>query len=114
LAEPTRRKVTGPPCAAARRSDPAGVVHVHDFTAARTVLRSRQTVQAGFGVDAVSANSMLRNPPIVYLDGDAHRRQQRWTARLHRQRHCPRWTLDAIGRADPRRPDRLRRRRVLS
>jgi cytochrome P450 len=81
-AEPTHRKVTGLSCTEAGRSDPAGVVHVHDFAVARTVLRSRQTVQAGFGVEEVSGASMLGNLPIVYLDGDAHRRQRRWTARL--------------------------------
>jgi cytochrome P450 len=81
-AEATDRKATGAPCSGIPRSDPAGIVHVHDFTTARTVLRSRRAVQAGFGVEAVSAAPLLGNLPIVYLDGDAHHRQRRWTARL--------------------------------
>jgi len=57
-------------------------VHVRDFTAARAVLRSRHSVQAGFGVEVVSAIPLLGNLPLVYLDGEPHRGQRRWTARL--------------------------------
>ena len=55
---------------------------MRDFTAARAVLRSRQSVQAGFGAEVVSAVPLLGNLPIAYLDGEPHHRQRRWTARL--------------------------------
>jgi cytochrome P450 len=73
---------TAAPCTGAGRSDPAGVVHIRDFTAARAVLRSRHSVQAGFGADVVSTMPLLGNLPMVYQDGEVHHRQRRSTARL--------------------------------
>jgi cytochrome P450 len=46
------------------------------------VLRSRHSVQAGFGKEEVPTTYTLSNPVMLHKDGDDHRRQRRQTARL--------------------------------
>jgi len=46
------------------------------------VLRSRDTVQAGFGKEELTTSYTLSNVSMLYKDGDDHRLQRRQTARL--------------------------------
>jgi cytochrome P450 len=61
--------------------DADGVWQVHGFAAARTVLRSTETRQRGFGAD--EARQAFRNmrPSVLYRDGAEHREHRRQTAR---------------------------------
>jgi cytochrome P450 len=61
--------------------DADGVWQVHGFAGARTVLRSTETRQRGFGAD--EARQAFRNmrPSVLYRDGAEHREHRRQTAR---------------------------------
>ena len=56
-----------------------GVWHVRSLAAAREVLRSRTTTQAGFNSEAIDMHGM--RPPILFSDGTAHRTQRAAIAR---------------------------------
>ncbi len=62
--------------------DAEGVWHVRGFDAARTVLRSTTTRQAGFRADMIARVSGTRNQPILYLEGKTHHEQRKQTARF--------------------------------
>ena len=77
------------------QGEPAGpaVEHVDDaagdrwvvrsFTVARDVLRASEGVrQAGFGADQVHRAEQRMRPPVLYLEGAAHRDQRRAAARF--------------------------------
>ena len=63
------------------RVDADGVWHVEGYAAARAVLRSTETRQAGFGAE--EARPAMRNmrPPVLYRDGAEHREHRKQTAR---------------------------------
>lgn len=54
---------------------------VADFAGARAVLRDEQARQAGFLANLVDRFGSIR-PPILFLSGEAHRRQRKATARF--------------------------------
>ncbi|WP_420176262.1 cytochrome P450 [Luteococcus sp. OSA5] len=56
-----------------------GVWHVRDMAAAREVLRSRNTTQAGFNVETINMGWL--RPPILFSDGEPHRTQRAAIAR---------------------------------
>ncbi|MCW2805169.1 MAG: cytochrome [Propionibacteriaceae bacterium] len=56
---------------------------VRSFDVARAVLRNSEAVrQAGFGADTVNRAGSSMRPPILYLEGSAHRTQRSAAARL--------------------------------
>ncbi len=57
-------------------------VRIEDAASIRAVLRSAFTRQAGFGVELIDKNRTLHNPPVVFSDGEHHRRQRSATARF--------------------------------
>lgn len=65
-----------------------GVWHVRSVAAVREVLRSRDTVQAGFNAESIDMHGLRR--PILYLDGADHRTQRAAIARYFAPR-----TVDA-------------------
>ena len=58
-----------------------GVWQVRDFAAARAVLRSTDTVQAGLGVETVEKMPASIRRPVLYRDGHEHREHRRQTAK---------------------------------
>ncbi|HEY4383203.1 MAG TPA: cytochrome P450, partial [Ktedonobacteraceae bacterium] len=62
--------------------DADGVWHVRSFEAARAVLRSPNTKQAGFNAELIERIPGQRNPPILYQEGKAHQQQRKQTARF--------------------------------
>lgn len=55
---------------------------VHGFDAVRAVLRNEDARQAGFKAELVDRFKGMARPPILYLHGEAHRRQRSGTARF--------------------------------
>lgn len=62
--------------------DGDGVWHVRGFDAARAVLRSTDTKQAGFNAEMLDRMAQRMNPPILYQEGEAHHVQRKLTARF--------------------------------
>ena len=66
--------------------NPGGRAKVFDtFADARAALRSEGLIQAGFKAELVQANRSRRKearPPILYMEGDEHRRMRSATARF--------------------------------
>ncbi len=62
--------------------DEQGVWHVRSFAAARTVLRSGDTKQAGFQAESMERMQHIMRAPILYLDGKEHNQQRKMTARF--------------------------------
>ncbi len=60
--------------------DADGTWHVRGFEAARAILRSPHTKQAGFNAEMVSRIPM--KPPILYQEGKEHNVQRKQTARF--------------------------------
>jgi cytochrome P450 len=58
-----------------------GVWHIYSFEVARKILRSPNTIQAGFNADLI-ATLPNQNPPILYQDGKEHQLQRKQTARF--------------------------------
>ncbi|WP_425247051.1 cytochrome P450 [Streptomyces sp. NEAU-NA10] len=69
-----------PGCPVSRGPD--GSWQVHGYAAAREVLRSTQTVQAGLGIETVEKLPPRIRRPVLYQDGAEHREQRRQTARF--------------------------------
>ena len=66
------------------RMDPAGDRWIiRSYEAAREVLREPESIrQAGFGAERVERAGLKMRPPILYLEGAAHRTQRKATARF--------------------------------
>jgi cytochrome P450 len=62
--------------------DAAGVWHVRGFEEARTVLRSRDTKQAGFKAELIAKLPRTMKVPILFQDGKSHQQQRKQTARF--------------------------------
>src|SRR6266508_1338481 len=62
--------------------DAEGVWHVEGYAPARTVLRSTDTRQAGFGVENAARTSRKMRLPVLWRDGVEHREHRRQTARF--------------------------------
>ncbi|MFH8798375.1 cytochrome P450 [Streptomyces sp. NPDC017936] len=69
-----------PGCPVSRGPD--GSWRVHGYAAARELLRSTETVQAGLGVETVERLPSRIRRPVLYQDGPGHREQRRQTARF--------------------------------
>ncbi|MGW7202648.1 cytochrome P450 [Streptomyces sp. NPDC054837] len=74
-----RRDRTGPVCPIDRGDD--GTWQVRGYHAARAVLRSTDTVQAGLGIETVEKMPARIRRPVLYRDGLEHREHRRQTAR---------------------------------
>jgi cytochrome P450 len=68
-----------PGCPAYAGAD--GVWHIQDHVAARAVLRSTETRQAGFGIDKAAKMDGRMRMPVLYRDGVEHREHRRQTAK---------------------------------
>ena len=73
---------TTPSTAPAIERDEEGLWHVRSFEAARTVLRSADTKQAGFNAELIEKIPGSTNQPILYQDGKVHQLQRKQTARF--------------------------------
>nr|WP_200069099.1 cytochrome P450 [Saccharopolyspora sp. HNM0986] len=62
--------------------DPDGIWQVNGHAAARAVLRSSDTVQAGLGVQTLEKMPPNMRRPVLYRDGQGHRDDRRQTARF--------------------------------
>src|SRR5690606_34043354 len=64
--------------------DEKGGWRIHGYDEARQILRSELVKQAGFMAERVlhDEGSLLKNPPILYLEGDEHHRMRRETNRF--------------------------------
>ncbi|WP_338145670.1 cytochrome P450 [Streptomyces scabichelini] len=82
--EDTARKIDRgpdrPSCPVSRAED--GTWQVHGYAAARSVLRSTGTVQAGLGIETVEKLPQRIRRPVLYRDGPEHREHRRQTARF--------------------------------
>lgn len=61
--------------------DAAGVWHIRSFEAVREILRSANTIQAGFGAEMIVRSPQITNRPVLYQDGKEHQQQRKQTAR---------------------------------
>jgi cytochrome P450 len=67
-------------CPVHRDSD--GVWQIQGFAAARALLRSTDTVQAGLGIEYMAKMPSGIRRPVLYRDGPEHREHRRQTARF--------------------------------
>jgi cytochrome P450 len=74
------RNSAPPGCPVSRAAD--GSWQVHGYAAARAVLRSTETRQAGLGIETVARLPLRIRRPVLYQDGPGHREQRRQTARF--------------------------------
>lgn len=61
--------------------DERGIWHIRGFEEARTILRHKDVRQAGFHAEQLNEMQMLKNKPILYLEGKEHNQQRKQTAR---------------------------------
>ncbi len=61
--------------------DERGIYRIYGYAEAREVLRSEAVRQAGFHYDTVIGGLGLINPPVLYMEGEAHHDMRRQTAR---------------------------------
>lgn len=62
--------------------DKNGVWRIHDYAAAKTVLRGDHTQQAGFSAELLDRMSRRMNRPVLYQEGTEHHEQRKQTARF--------------------------------
>lgn len=62
--------------------DRDGVWHVHDYAAAKAILRGDHTKQAGFNADLLDRVGIRMNKPVLYQEGAEHHEQRKQTARF--------------------------------
>jgi cytochrome P450 len=60
---------------------PDGVWNVQEFAAARVLLRSTETRQAGFGIESADKLRAKMRMPVLWRDGPEHREDRRQTAK---------------------------------
>lgn len=61
--------------------DEQGTWHIYSYEAARSLLRSQHTKQAGFKADLVGQMPRTMNQPILYQEGKPHHEQRKQTAK---------------------------------
>ena len=76
----TARATERPGAAVERDSD--GVWHVHDYAAAKAILRGDHTRQAGFKAELLERIGQRMNRPVLYQEGTEHHEQRKQTARF--------------------------------
>src|SRR5439155_23414685 len=86
-----------------------GVWHVDSFAAARAVLRSTETRQAGFGVEEARRLVARMRPPVLWRDGPEHREHRRQTARFFTPRRVDEKYRELMHRYADEQCERLRR-----
>jgi cytochrome P450 len=62
--------------------DEQGIWHIRGFEEARAILRHKDARQAGFHAEQMDEAQMLKNKPILYLQGKEHQQQRKQTARF--------------------------------
>lgn len=99
-----------------RRSIPGGSAlavpdadRVTGFNAVRQVLRVQGMRQAGFKAELIKRSGSLTRPPILFLSGEAHRRQRAATARFFAPRVVEEQHRPLIETQVDRSIDRLKR-----
>lgn len=85
-----------------------GVWAVRGYAAARTALRSADTVQAGLGVETVEKMPAKIRRPVLYRDGPEHREHRRQTARYFTPRRVDESYRAIMHRVADAQVDRLR------
>ncbi len=73
---------TTPSSGPAVEQDAKGLWHVRSLEAARAVLRSADTRQAGFNAELIMQIPQMTNVPLLYQDGKVHQQQRKATARF--------------------------------
>jgi cytochrome P450 len=86
-----------------------GVWRVRGHAAARAVLRSTETVQAGLGVETVERLPARIRRPVLYRDGVEHREHRRQTARFFTPRRVDEHYRELMVRITETQLDVLRR-----
>ncbi|MGW2823619.1 cytochrome P450 [Streptomyces sp. NPDC001443] len=102
-----RRDPTGPGCPVGRADD--GTWQVRGHAAARAVLRSTDTVQAGLGIETVEKLPARVRRPVLYRDGPEHREHRRQTARYFTPRRVDEHYRELTERVTRKHLDVLRR-----
>ena len=77
----TRRTEQLSKTGAAVELDERGVYRVHDFQAARDILRSEDVRQAGFMAERATQMGGLEQQPVLFSEGETHHTMRRDTAR---------------------------------
>ncbi|KAB1990094.1 cytochrome P450 [Streptomyces triticiradicis] len=101
-----RRDRTGAGCPVGRGDD--GTWQVRGYPAARAVLRSADTVQAGLGVETVEKLPARIRRPVLYRDGPEHREHRRQTARYFTPRRVDEHYRELAERVTHKHLDTLR------
>jgi cytochrome P450 len=97
-----------PGCPAHAGAD--GVWHVQDYAAARALLRSTDTRQAGFGAEHATRMEGRMRMPVLFRDGAEHREHRRQTARFFTPRRVDTAYRSLMNRLAEQECDELRRR----
>ncbi|MBA3530531.1 MAG: cytochrome P450, partial [Ardenticatenales bacterium] len=69
------------PTAPQLEQDAQGVWHVRGYHEARTILRG-ESRQAGFKAEMMGKMPTYMKPPVLFMEGEAHREQRRQTAKF--------------------------------
>lgn len=75
-----------------------GIRRITDHATAQAVLRSYDTVQAGFGADDLGYLPAGMRRPVLYQDGPEHREQRRQIARFFTPKHVDAHYRDMMNR----------------
>ena len=89
---------------------PDDVWHVQDFATARTLLRSTETRQAGFGIENADRLPPKMRLPVLWRDGVEHREHRRQTAKYFTPRKVDSSYRVLMDRLAEQQCDVLRRR----
>jgi len=101
-----RRDHATPVCPIDRGED--GTWRIRGYEAARAVLRSTETVQAGLGIETVEKLPARIRRPVLYRDGPQHREHRRQTARYFTPRRVDEHYRGLADRVARRHLDTLR------
>ncbi|MEV4636705.1 cytochrome P450 [Actinoplanes sp. NPDC049548] len=91
-------------------ADADGVWHVQDFATARSMLRSTETRQAGFGVENAAKMEGRMRMPVLYRDGPEHREHRRQTAKYFTPKRVDTAYRSLMERLADEQCEKLRRR----
>lgn len=91
-------------------ADPDGVWRIQDFANARTLLRSTDTRQAGFGIENAGKLDGRMRMPVLWRDGVEHREHRRQTAKYFTPRRVDSTYRSLMDRLAEEQCDVLRRR----
>lgn len=93
--------------------DERGVWHIRGFEEARAILRSKDARQAGFHAEQLNEMQMLKNKPILYLEGKEHNQQRKQTARYFAPKTIHTDYQEFIGELADQLVARLKRKKTL-